>query len=141
MADRIIDFRAHLQQTKEKAERNSGVADGGAGPHNPDMLSERLAKLEGAFEGLKSSMDSIRWGIAVLSAITLAGFAFFGAQLIRLDSRIDAIPTKLSDEFRAMRAESAAQTSAIANSITAAKQQQPQVILLPAPAPDSSAKK
>jgi hypothetical protein len=94
-------------------------------------MSERIAKLEGAFEGLKASMDSTRWMIGVLSAVTLAGFAFFGAQLVRLDTKVDAIPAKLSDEFRAMRAETAAQTSAIANSITAARQS-PRVIVVPA---------
>jgi hypothetical protein len=52
-----------------------------------------------------------------------------------LGVRMDGLSRQLSEEFRAMRAETAAQTSAIANSITAARQFQPQVIVVP-PAPE-----
>jgi hypothetical protein len=81
----------------------------------------------------------------------IGGFSFLGFQLNRLESRVDrieaaiaAIPTRLSDEFRAMRAEMAAQTSAIANSITAVRQAQPpppQVIVIPAPQPSGQPKR
>lgn len=56
----------------------------------------------------------------------------------RLEVAIQAIPTRLSDEFHALRSEMPAQTNAIANSITATPQAQPlppQVIVLPAPQP------
>ena len=54
-----------------------------------------------------------------------------------LNAKIEAIPQRLSDEFRAMRAEMAAQTSAIANSITATRQVQPapQIIVIPPTTP------
>ncbi len=56
-------------------------------------------------------------------------------QIRELGARMDGLSKQLSEEFRAMRAETAAQTSAIANSITAARQFQPQVIVAP-PAPE-----
>jgi hypothetical protein len=75
----------------------------------------------------------------------IGGFSFLGFQLDRLEGRADrieaavaAIPAHLSEEFRAMRAEMAAQTNAIANSITATRQAQPpppQIIVLPSPQP------
>jgi hypothetical protein len=56
-----------------------------------------------------------------------------------LNAKVDAIPAQLREEFRAMRAEMAAQTSAIANSITATRQVQPQILVLP-PAPPAPTK-
>ena len=78
-------------------------------------------------------------------AVTLGGFAFMGVQVNRLDGKIDGMGTRiesmgtridgvsrqLAEEFRAMRVETAAQTSAIANAITAARQIQPQIVVMP----------
>ena len=47
---------------------------------------------------------------------------------------LENVGLMLAEEFRAMRAEMSAQTSAIAGSITAARQAPPQVLLVPAPA-------
>jgi hypothetical protein len=87
----------------------------------------------------------MRWVIGMVAVIMIGGFSFLGFQLNRLEGRVDrietavaAIPTRLSEEFQAMRSEMAAQTSAIANSITATRQAQPpppQVIVIPAPQP------
>ena len=109
-------------------------------------MEARIAKLEGALEGLKFSFTLLASLVALLMAVTLGGFAFTGVQMNRLDgkidgmgSRIDGVSRQLAEEFRAMRVETAAQTSAIANSITAARQIQPQIVVMPpvsqAPAP------
>jgi hypothetical protein len=108
-------------------------------------VDARLGRLEGALEGLKSSVDGVRWVTGVIAVVMIGGFSFLGLQLNRLEGRVDrietavaAIPARLSDEFRAMRSEMAAQTSAIANSITATRQSQPpppQIIVIPAPQP------
>jgi hypothetical protein len=102
-------------------------------------IGERLARVE-------SGLDWIKVILALIGAFMIGGFAFFGVQFNRLDgkidrisdnlgAKIDAIPQRLSEEFRAMRAEMSAQTSAIANSITATRQAQPpappQIIVLP----------
>jgi len=94
---------------------------------------------------LKSAIDGTRWVVGIVAVIMIGGFSFLGFQLNRLEGRVDrvetvvaAIPARLSDEFRAMRSEMAAQTSAIANSITATRQSQPappQIIVIPGPQP------
>jgi outer membrane murein-binding lipoprotein Lpp len=81
--------------------------------------------------------------LAIIGAVMIGGFAFLGFQFNHLNGKLDTIssslnakieanPQRLSEELRVMRAEMAAETSAIADSITANKQVQgPQ----PAPAP------
>jgi hypothetical protein len=108
-------------------------------------VDARLSRLEGALEGLRASVDGTRWVVGLVAVVMIGGFGFLGFQLNRLEGRVDrietavaAIPAHLSEEFRAMRAEMAAQTSAIANSITAVRQAQPpppQIIVIPAPQP------
>lgn len=89
---------------------------------------ERLAKLE-------TSIDWMKVILGLMTAVMLGGFTLLSTQIINLGTRIDGTNAKLSEEFRAMRVEMSAQTSAIANSITAAKQVQPQIIVMPPPAP------
>lgn len=73
--------------------------------------------------------------LGIIVVIVIAGFTFCGVWFDRLDgkiaaqtdhlnARIETIPQRLSDEFRAMRAEMSAQTSAIANSIAAQDEEQ-----------------
>jgi hypothetical protein len=95
------------------------------------MDGERLAKLEGAYDALKVVRPMTVAVMAIFVAVMIGGFAFMGFQLVRIDGKLDAMPQTLREEFRAMRSELAAQTSAIANSITAARQMQPP----PAPTP------
>jgi hypothetical protein len=108
------------------------VEAGGGGPHTPTMSDERIAKLEGAYDPLKVVRPVTLAVLVVFVAVMIGGFAFMGAQLVRidgqlgqLDGKIDAIPQRLSDEFRAMGSEMSAQTSALANAITAARQMEP----------------
>jgi hypothetical protein len=106
-----------------------------------------VGRLESVVEGLKSAVDGLRWAVGMLAIVVIGGFSFLGVQLNRLEGRVDrveaavaAIPVRLSEEFRAMRADMAAQTGAIANSITATRQAQPprsQVIIVPGPQPGS----
>ena len=106
-------------------------------------LNLQLMRLECLLDGLRSSVDGLRRELCILAMITIIGLSFLGFQLNRLEGRIDrietavaAIPAHLDEEFRAMRSEMAAQTSAIANSITATRQAQPpppQIILVPEP--------
>ncbi len=81
-------------------------------------IGERLARVE-------SGLDWIKVILSLIAVFMFAGFTFLGVQIIHVDGKIDMIPQRLSEEFRAMRAEMAAQTSAIANSITATRQAQP----------------
>lgn len=120
-------------------------------PNLDGMTGERIARLEGANDGVKQSQT-----ILIGSVFGLSGLFFaLAAILVTLQLDIRSDVKKLSDdikkvseevssnservsetlrsEFRSMRAEQSAQTSAIANAITATKQQAPQVILVPAP--------
>ena len=134
-----------LHQQLDRIE-DAGVtsADGGNGvpPPSATRLSWR-ASVDARLEGLRGSIDGTRWVVGIVAVIMIGGFGFLGFQLNRLEGRVDrvetaiiAIPARLSDEFRAMRSEMAAQTSAIANSITAVREAQPpppQIIVVPAP--------
>jgi len=102
-----------------------GVDGGGSGAHVPDM-EVRLARLEGEFSAFKTML-------AAVIAIMLGGFAFLGAQLSRMDSRItgleadvQALPGKINGDLLNL-------TRTLADAINAAKQTPPQVLLLPAP--------
>jgi phosphoglycerate-specific signal transduction histidine kinase len=109
----------------------------------------RLCKLEGAYDSLKVVRPMTLATVSLMLAVMVFGFAFVGTQLAsvggqigrldakidanatRLDAKIDAIPQRLAEEFRAMRAEMSAQTSAIANAVTAARASPAQVLLVP----------
>jgi hypothetical protein len=111
------------------------VAPSGRPPHDPSMDEQRLAKLEGSYDALKVVRPMTITVIGVFLAALVFVLGFFATQMSSINNKLDAIPVRLSEEFRALRAEMSAQTSAIANSITATKQAQPQIFVLPEPAP------
>lgn len=82
----------------------------------------RIGELKGALDGLRHSFTILAGGVWLLATLAVFCFGFLGIQISRIDGKIDAIPTRLTEEFRTMRADMAAQTSAIANSITATRQ-------------------
>jgi len=110
-------------------------------------MSDRLAKLEGSYDALKVVRPMTITVLDILLTALIFVLSFMAAELRDMNSwqqaieakfdatnaKIDSIPGKLAEEFRAMRAEMATQTNAIANSITAARQFQPQVLLMPVP--------
>jgi hypothetical protein len=109
---------------------------GGGGPHPPEMdIGERLARLESAQEWTKIILG-------LIGAVLIGGFAFLGVQINRLDSkfdsldgRIDSLGGRISAEGAATRQELIGIATAIANSITAARQVQPQILPFPWPTP------
>jgi hypothetical protein len=133
------------QYSRSTSER-SPVDAGGIGSHGTAMddswrsaVDSRLGELKGALDGLRHSFTILAGAVALLATLTVFGFGFLGVQINRIDGKIDSIPQRLTEEFRAMRTDMAAQTSAIANSITATRQAQPpappQIIVIPAPQP------
>lgn len=121
----------------------------GEQPHDSAMSDDRIGHIESSLSELKGFIDGFRvvpqLAITMLSVVLAAvglvlAIGIFvlnsmNGQIHDVGTKVDAIPRQLSEEFEAMRAESSAQTSAIANSITATRQFQPQVIVMPAPAP------
>jgi hypothetical protein len=107
------------------AEVKQTLGGGGNGTHMPDM-SERLGKLEGTVEGLKHGQTQLLVAIGIVAAFVI-GFGIYGAQRFdSLNEKVNGLPGQISAELRDI-------TKTIAESITATKQQAPQVILLPAP--------
>src|SRR5216684_1449233 len=109
---------------------------GGHGPHPPGMdIGERLARLESAQEWTKIILG-------LIGAVLIGGFAFLGIQINRLDAkfdslsgridgRIDSIGARISAENATTRQELIGVATAISNSITAARQFQPQILPVP----------
>ena len=121
--------------------KDSGPVDPPPGPpHDGDMTmsSDRLSRLEQEVHAIKGSLDWAKVLFAFLGAVTLGGFSIVFNQIggLRTETAgaISSLRSDLVAEARTTRAELSATTSAIANSITATKQQVPQVILVPAPA-------
>jgi hypothetical protein len=151
---KILGFGEPISRSERE---RSEIDAGGVRSHDTVMddgwrssVDNRLGELRGALDGLRHSFTILAGAVGLIATVMVFGFGFFGVQFNRLDGKIDAlsntlnakieaIPQRLSDEFRTMRAEMAAQTSAIANSITATRQAQPpsppQIIVIPAPQP------
>jgi hypothetical protein len=73
--------------------------------------------------------------LGLIVAVTIGGFVFLGFQIGRLDTKIDALGGRISAENAATRQELTGIATAIANSITAARQMQPQILPVPIPTP------
>ena len=126
---------------RERVERQLGPSgeedatppiDGGSGPpHPPTMdIGERLARLE-------SGQDWLKVILGLLGAVVVGGFAFLGVQINRIDTKVDALGARISTESAQTRQELVGIANAISNSITAARQVQPQIVIVPTPVPGS----
>ena len=118
--------------------------DGGGGPPHDPGMNDRLTKLEAQYDTLKVVRPMTITVMGVVASVFGLMIAFLLNQSFRLESKMSALESKidssnaalrteLRDEFRQMRADMNAQTSAVANAITATKQQAPQVLLVPTP--------
>lgn len=98
---------------------------GSDGGDSADM-NERLAKLEEAISGLK---DRLTWTTAIFAIILsfLSGLLVYSLNKTdRIEDKIDEIPGKVNLSLQQI-------VSTLSASITAARQQAPQVILVPTP--------
>jgi len=139
MADETSPMGApHAQLLRKIAAdaADQAIARGGGGGHGNDMddawrssVDGRLTGLERETHGIKSAMDWMKVAFTMLIGIV----ALVAAAMWNVSGKLDGLSSKLSDEFRSQRSEMSAQTSAIANAVTAAKQQPPQVLLVPSP--------
>lgn len=93
-------------------------------------MSDRLSRLEGAFDWIKVT-------IAVISAVVIGSIAFLGVQIARVDSRISALSEKVDALPERVNANLRDLTNTLAQAILASKQTAPQVVLLPAPQPSA----
>jgi hypothetical protein len=93
-----------------------------------DTMSVRVAKLEVAIKGLRDSVNVVLAVAGLLVLIPLYGIS----RIDSLNDRVNALPNQISGDLRDI-------TKTLAESITAAKQQPPQVILMPSPAQQAPA--
>ena len=121
-------YSALLETQLEKAASGSRLA----GPEKPDK-DARIPRLEGIVDVLKLFPSFLLAAVALSFTVIVALLGFVIAQVVSVERRVDATNGRLAEEFRTMRAEMAAQTSAIANSITATRQVQPQILVVPMP--------
>ena len=108
------------------------LESGSGGPHPPDMsdLTSRVSKVEGAVEGLKGAIDALRWVIGILALVVIGGVSFLGIllvitnnRMVNIESKVDALPEKINSNLQNL-------TTTLSTTITASKQQAPQVILV-----------
>jgi uncharacterized protein HemX len=123
------------------------VAGGNRPPPPPETgLGERIARVEAAIEGLRHSQNLTIGAIAILTAFVI-GFGIYGLQRIdqtqqSISQMQEQMQESISREAAATRQELVGVATAIANSITAAREMQPVVAMPgpsapPAPAPPS----
>jgi hypothetical protein len=114
-------------QMRTMREEEGPVETAGGPPNHPPMndgrrssVDNRLGELKGAIEGLRSSFGILAGAVALVATVMTIGFGFnrLDGRIDQLAGKVEAIPQRLSDEFRAMRTEIAVQTSTIANAIT-----------------------
>jgi len=121
---------AKWNQALEERNRLDGANGAGVVPPEPpshiSQMSDRLSRLEGAFDWMKIT-------ISVIAAVVIGGIAFIGVQITRVDGRVstlsdkvDALPDKMNANLRDL-------TNTLAQAILASKQTAPQVILMPVP--------
>src|SRR4051794_19302846 len=60
-------------------------------------MSKRLAKLDDAFELIRSSVDPGWWAVAVVIAVMLGGFVWLSSQVSRIEAKVDAISLKVAE--------------------------------------------
>jgi hypothetical protein len=108
------------------------VAGFGDDGHIPPM-NERLGKLEGQMEGVKHGQNMLLGGLGLVGAIIILlvtlglGVGIYELQRIdQLSDKIGALPGQINSDLRDI-------TKTLAQSISAAKQVPPQVIIMPAP--------
>lgn len=132
---RIFDFGSKKGQSTDL---KMGDGDG----TSEDMDKERLARLEGGFDGLRSNQAILMTAIAFVSAALLgigsytliqinalnSHFSGVETRITGLEGRVNELPGRISAELRDIN-------RTLSDAITASKQTPPQVILLPTPAP------
>jgi hypothetical protein len=122
----IIDLNEQVSRLRKIAE--VPPATGGDGPYMPDMDNDRIGKLEGVVDGLKTNQTITLSAIGLVSALLLALASYSLVKIDTLNNRVTELPAKISSDIRDI-------TTTLSQAITASKQQPPQVIFMQAPPP------
>jgi len=109
-------------------------AGGGGLPPPGINLGERLARLEAAIEGLRHSQNLTIGAMATVGGILAAIIIGLGVYSLQ---RIDQTEESIAREAAATRQELVGVITAIANSITAAREMRPPIVVVPAVPPSA----
>src|SRR5947209_11123383 len=85
-------------------------------------MSKPLAKLDGAFELIRTSVDPAWWAVALLVALMLGGFGWVSGQVSRMEARVDAVSLKVAETPGLLQRDLQAQTEKLAALINADRQ-------------------
>lgn len=136
-ADVSVDLLRRRVSELEREQVARGTLGGdnhggdGNGPHMPDM-NERIGKVEAAIEGVRHVQNFTLGVIGIVAAIGIAFSVYFLQRIDSLDAGQTALAERVADLPNKINANLLDLTKTLADSITAAKQTPPQVIILPA---------
>jgi hypothetical protein len=116
-------LRKRLQAVTKEAET---LKSGGGGGTSGDMDQERLSRLEGSFEGLRSNQTLLMSAVGLVSALLIGLASYTVIQVSAVNNRLSELPGKISSDLRDL-------SGVISQAVTASKQTPPQVILMPTP--------
>lgn len=108
----------------EKAAVPNSLGTGSGGNDGTDDMTQRVAKMEGALDGLRHNQAITFSAVALVSAIVIAVSSYSLVKIGALEARVNELPGKISAELRDIN-------DTLAQAITASKQTPPQVILIP----------
>lgn len=133
--DNVVPISANqplgVQHEYISLNHENGGSGGAAGGNDGADMNERIGRLEGAIEGLRHS-ENLVLGVIVFVGALLIGLGTYSLTRVdQLNDKIVAVPAQVSADMRDL-------TKTLAATITASKQQAPQVILLPTPSPSPS---
>jgi hypothetical protein len=103
------------------------------GDGNPPGMNDRIGRIEGELSGVKRVQDITALAVVGVGAILISAIIYVASRVEQVASRVEQVndrvielPGKISTELQGI-------TKTLSEGITAAKQQPPQVILIPTP--------
>src|SRR4051794_19715068 len=85
-------------------------------------MSKPLAKLDGAFELIRTSVDPGWWAVVLLIAVMLGGFGWLSGQVSRMEAKVDAVSLKVAEMPGLFQRDLQAQTEKLSALIHANRQ-------------------
>lgn len=147
MANEKVVLLDEIRRGNAEAEKEAtGILSYGDGDGGSGNMNERLGRLEGELGGVKHGQNMLLGGLGVIVALLailgafIVGFGVYNfqkvdqtnARLDKLAEKTNALPGKISSDLRDL-------TRTVSESITAAKQEPPKIILMQAPFPSQVA--
>src|SRR4051794_23452665 len=85
-------------------------------------MSKPLAKLDGAFELIRTSVDPGWWAVALLIGVMVGGFGWLSGRISRMEAKVDAVSLKVAETPGLSQRDLQAQTEKLSALIHASRQ-------------------